>query len=74
MKVDTTEAEMEIAINCPTVAHCNRIVKQAMDQYWMEKTKKNTWHSVPTTNIRDHCIKSVDNISEETSKFHFMDA
>ena len=78
VKEDTSEAEIKTAINGPTIAHCDRIVKQAMDQYWMVKTKKNTWHFVRTTNIRDHSqynvSKVVDKVSNETSKFPFMDA
>ena len=69
---------MEIAVNGQTIAHCDQTVKQAINQYWLEKTKKNTWHFVQTTNIRDYfqynASKVVDKVSNKASKFPFMDA
>jgi hypothetical protein len=38
VKEDTGEAE--IAVNGPTIAHCDPIVRQAMDQYWLDKQRK----------------------------------
>lgn len=71
-KEDTSEAEMEIAVNGPTVAHCDRRFKHALDLYWLE----NTWHFLRTTNIRDHFQYDVSKVvvSHEPLKSPFMAA
>ena len=36
---DTSNQEFEIALNGPNLAHCDTVVKEAMDQYWKSKYK-----------------------------------
>ena len=37
---DTSSQEFEIAVNGPNLAHCDRVVCEAMDKYWREKSKE----------------------------------
>ena len=36
---DTSKQEFEIAVNGPNMVHCDRVVCEAMDKYWIEKSK-----------------------------------
>ena len=48
---DTSNQEFEIAVNGPNLAHCDTVVKEAMDQYWKSKSKDGVieWHFVKTS-------------------------
>ena len=52
--------ELEIAVNGPSLAHCDTVVREAMDHYWREKSKENiatvVGTLVPTTFVP---VKSV---------------
>jgi hypothetical protein len=50
---DASTQEFEIAVNGPNLAYCDTVVKEAMDQYWMSKSKDgvNEWHFVKTSII-----------------------
>ena len=39
---ETTNEEFEIAVNAPNLAHCDSIVKEAMDHYWHNRGGR--WH------------------------------
>ena len=36
---DTSNQEFEIAVNGPSLAHCETVVSEAMDLYWRDKSK-----------------------------------
>ena len=36
---ETSNEEFEIAVNGPSLAHCDGIVQEAMDKYWKDKSK-----------------------------------
>ena len=42
---DSSAEEFEIAVNGPSLAHCDSIVKEAMDLYWQGKL----WHFFKTS-------------------------
>ena len=42
MSEEGANEEFEIAINGPNIAHCDSVVKEAMDDYW--SAKKSSWH------------------------------
>ena len=69
--------EMEISINGPSIAHCNSVVRAAMNLYWIAKKKSKSWYFVRSSATVDHvqfCVsKVVDRISKKPSKFPFMD-
>ena len=48
---DTSNEEFEIAVNGPSLAHCDTVVKEAMDNYWREKSKDGLgeWHFLRTS-------------------------
>ena len=35
---ETSNQEFEIAVNGPSLAHCDTVVREAMDNYWREKS------------------------------------
>ena len=45
---ETSNEEFEIAVNGPSLAHCDGIVQEAMDKYWKDKSKDGRvggeWH------------------------------
>ena len=50
---DTSNQEFEIAVNGPNLAHCDTVLKKAMNQYWKSKSKDGgiEWHFVKTSVI-----------------------
>ncbi len=46
--------EIEISINGPTLAHCNSVVRAAMNSYWIAKKKSKSWHFVRSSATVDH--------------------
>ena len=42
MSEEGANEEFEIAINGPNIAHCDSVIKEAMDDYW--SAKKSSWH------------------------------
>ena len=50
---DTSNQEFEIALNGPNLAHCDTVVKEAMDQYWKSKSQDGVieWHIFKTSVI-----------------------
>ena len=48
---ETSNEEFEIAVNGPSLAHCEAVVTEAMDLYWRGKSKDGTgeWHFYKTT-------------------------
>ena len=42
MSEEGANEEFEIAINGPNIAHCDSVIKEAMDDYW--SGKKSSWH------------------------------
>ena len=56
--------EMEISINGPSIAHCNSVVRAAMNLYWIAKKKSKSWHFVRSSATVDHvqfCVSKVVN-------------
>ena len=43
----STNEEFEIAVNGPNLAHCDSVVKEAMDNYWASRGGK--WHFFKTS-------------------------
>ncbi|CAB4009077.1 Hypothetical predicted protein [Paramuricea clavata] len=48
MAEDTTNNAFFVAVNGPSLGHCNNVVKAAMDRYWKSKQRQD-WHFYKTT-------------------------
>ena len=46
---DTANQEFEISVNGPSLAHCDSVVKEAMELYW--RSKGSEWHFFKTSVI-----------------------
>ena len=48
---ETSNQEFEIAVNGPSLARCDTVVREAMDNYWREKSNDGVgvWHSFRTS-------------------------
>ena len=48
---ETSNQEFEIAVNGPSLAHCDTVVREAMDHYWRGKSKDGVgeWHFYKTS-------------------------
>ncbi len=53
--------EIEISINGPNPAHCDSVVRAAMNTYWNKKISKD-WHFVRTTATVDHMRFNVSKV------------
>ena len=59
---ETSNEEFEIAVNGPSLAHCEAVVCDAMDSYWRGKSKDGTgeWHFFKTT-VLERLVKCEEN-------------
>ena len=48
---ETSNQEFEIAVNGPSLARCDTVVREAMDNYWREKSHDGVgvWHFFRTS-------------------------
>ena len=52
---DSINEEFQIAVNGPSLAHCDSVVKEAMDLYWSKNTTKggkDRWHFFRRTDLK----------------------
>ena len=77
---DTSNEEFEIAVNGPSLAHCETVITEAMDLYWRSKTKDGLgdWHFFRTTVLErlkkhDEGSEVLDRILKKRNNLPFMD-
>ena len=77
---DTSNEEFEIAVNGPSLAHCENVITEAMDLYWRSKAKDGLgdWHFFRTTvleRLKKHEEGSevLDRIIKKKNNLPFMD-
>ena len=57
---DTANEEFEISVNGPNLAHCDGVVREAMNNYW--KSRGGQWHFYRVSVLEK--LKSYDGNSE----------
>ena len=77
---ETANEEFEIAVNGPSLAHCDTVVIEAMNAYWREKSKDGLgdWHFHKTTvleRLKPYKENSevLDRMLSKKNNFPFMD-
>ena len=67
--------EMFIAENGPTLVRADKLLKRALDKYFIGETKKNQWHFYHTDETRFHQEESltVRRLKKVKSKLSFVD-
>ena len=68
----STNEEFEIAVNGPNLAHCDSVVKEAMDNYWASRGGK--WHFFKTSSVLETSTQVVKRLMcTKENNFPFMD-
>ena len=69
----STNEEFEIAVNGPNLAHCDSVVKEAMDNYWASRGGK--WHFFKTSVLETstQVVKRLMCTKKKKNNFPFMD-